>query len=62
MNQDDVRGKLLRRPGPPKILRDVKKIVIDDPRLRDVIDPDTPILCLYEHATFSEGTVCVDFH
>jgi len=52
-----VTGTLLRHPGPPKILTDAKKVVIEDPRLSDVLDPEAPLLCLYEHATFSEGTV-----
>ena len=57
MSQTSVTGTLLRHPGPPKVLADAGKIVIDDPRLSDVLDPDAPLLCLYEHATFSEGTV-----
>ena len=57
MRDTSVTGTLLRRPGPPKVLSDTNKAVIDDPRLLDVLDPDTPLLCLYEHATFSEGVV-----
>jgi len=57
MSHAGVTGTLLRRPGPPKILKDAKTVVIDDPRLSDVLDPEAPLLCLYEHATFSEGTV-----
>lgn len=57
MSHAGVTGKLLRRPGPPRILHDADKVVIDDPRLRDVLDPDAPLLCLFKHATFSEGTV-----
>ena len=57
MSPNDVVGKLLRRPGPPLVLDGVKKVVIGDQRLSAVLDPDAPLLCLYEHATFSEGTV-----
>ena len=57
MSQADVAGTLLRKPGPPEILTDAGRIVIHDERLREVLDPDAPLLCLYEHASFSEGTV-----
>ena len=57
MRDTDVTGTLLRRPGPPKVLSDANRAVIDDPCLFDALDPDTPLLCLYEHATFSEGVV-----
>lgn len=57
MRDLSVTGTLLRRPGPPKVLRDANQIIVDDRRLRDVLDPDAALLCLYEHATFSEGVV-----
>ena len=56
MRDTSVTGSILRRPGPPKALGR-SKAVIGDPRLADVLDPDAPLLCLYEHATFSEGVV-----
>jgi gluconolactonase len=57
MRDTSVTGTLLRRPGPPRPLSEAKTAVIDDPRLSDVLDPDAPLLCLYEHATFSEGVI-----
>ena len=57
MSHASLTGTLLRHAGPPKILKSAKKLIIEDPRLSDVIDPDAALLCLYEHATFSEGTV-----
>ncbi len=57
MRHAGVTGTLLRKPGPPTTLDEAERIVIHDPRLRDVIDPEAPLLSLYEHASFSEGTV-----
>ena len=57
MSNAGVTGGLLRRPGPPRIVSEANKIEIDDARLRDVLDPDARLLCLYDQATFSEGTV-----
>ena len=57
MSHAGVTGTLLRHPGPPKVLRDAKRVVIDDPLLSEVLDPEAPLLCLYAHASFSEGTV-----
>ena len=56
MRDTSVTGTLLRRPGPPKVLSVANKAVIDDPRLLDVLDPDTPLLCLYEHATLAKAS------
>ena len=39
MSRAGVTGNLLRHPGPPKMLKDVGKVVIDDPRLSVVLDP-----------------------
>ncbi len=33
------------------------KVVIRDRRLGEVLNPAAPLLCLYEHASFCEGTV-----
>ena len=52
-----VIGTLLRPPGPPKILDDVKPIVIFERLLSEVLDPNAPLMCLYDQAAFSEGTV-----
>ena len=52
-----ITGSLLRRPGPPQALDGLRPIEIADPRFADVLAPDAPVLCLYEHASFSEGTV-----
>ena len=57
MTHAGVTGSLLRQPGPPKILKGAETVIVYDPRLNDVIDVDSPLLCLYEHASFSEGTV-----
>ncbi len=57
MTHPGVTGHLLQAPGPPKVLKDAKAVVIDDHSLLDVLDPDAPLLCLYEHASFCEGTV-----
>ena len=57
MTHAGVTGSLLRQPGPPKILKSAETVIVYDPRLSDVIDVDSPLLCLYEHASFSEGTV-----
>ena len=57
MTDAGVTGLILQRSGPPKTIAATGTVVIEDPRLEDVIAPDAPLLCLYEHATFSEGTV-----
>ena len=51
-----VTGSLLRRPGPPKTI-DSGAVTIADPRLGDVLPADAPLLCLYDRASFCEGTV-----
>lgn len=57
MTRADVMGAILRHAGPPRVLADAEKIVIDYPRLSEVLDPAAPLLCLYDQATFCEGTV-----
>ena len=57
MSDAGVMGRLLRHPGPAKVLKEGGAVIIYDRRLSDVLDPDARLLCLYENATFSEGTV-----
>ncbi len=57
MAQAELQGELLRKAGPATILTDVKPITVTDPRLAEILDPQAPLLCLYEHASFGEGTV-----
>ncbi len=56
MTRAGITGNLLRPPGSPDRL-DAGPIVYHDDRLREVLDPRSPLLCLYEQASFSEGTV-----
>ena len=53
----EISGRLLRKAGPPDVVRDARPIAIHDDRLRAVLDPATPLLRLYDQASFSEGTV-----
>lgn len=57
MNDENVAGILLRRPGPPIPVEGFAGVVIHNPRLAEVIDPAASLLCLYERASFCEGTV-----
>ena len=57
MIDERVSGILLRRPGEPEVVEDFAGVVIRDPRLAEVLDPAAPLLCLYDHASFCEGTV-----
>ncbi len=50
-------GRLLRRAGPPKPVEGFAGVQIDDPRLAEVLSPDTPLLCLHEGALHGEGPV-----
>ena len=49
-------GDLLRQAGPPRRV-ETPGITVADRRLLDVLAADAPLLCLYDHASFSEGTV-----
>ena len=48
---------LLRRPGPPVPVEGINGVQIDDPRLVSVLSPEARLLCLYDQALHSEGTV-----
>ena len=48
---------LLRRAGPPHRVAGINGVQIDDERLAAVLHPDSHLLCLYDQALHSEGTV-----
>ena len=48
---------VLRHPGPPRHVPDFTGVQIDDPRLADVVDPDTPLLVLHDMLIHCEGPV-----
>ena len=48
---------LLRYPGPPRRIEGLNGVQIDDARLAAVLAPDAPLLCLYDQALHSEGTI-----
>ena len=50
-------GRLLRHAGPPKNVDPFQGVQIDDPRLADILSPDTKLLCLYEGTLHGEGPV-----
>ncbi|MBE7211647.1 MAG: SMP-30/gluconolactonase/LRE family protein [Gluconacetobacter diazotrophicus] len=50
-------GRLLRRPGPPRLSRGFPGVQIDDPRFAEVIGEDAQLLVLHEGASHGEGTV-----
>lgn len=47
-------GTILRPAGPPEQM-DGRVVLIDDDRLRSVLDPDAPLLRLFDGAHWSEG-------
>ena len=47
----------LQHPGSPTSVSDFPGIQIDDPRLAAVVDPDAPLLVLYDQLLHSEGPV-----
>ena len=47
----------MRRAGPVATVGNFRGVQIDDKRLRAILAPDTPLLCLYEGAVHSEGPV-----
>lgn len=59
MSQDEslLPGRLLRRAGPPKSVKDFRGVQIDDARLAEVLSPDAKLLCLYEGTLHGEGTI-----
>lgn len=50
-------GRLLRRPGPPKIVVAFPGVQVDDPRLEEVLSGDAKLLCLYEGTLHAEGPI-----
>ena len=52
-----ITTNLLRRPGPPRPLEGVGRVAVYDERLLEVVDPDAPLLCLYDQTTHAEGVV-----
>jgi len=50
-------GRLLGRPGPPKIMASFPGVQVDDPRLVAVLSTDASLLCLYEGTLHAEGPV-----
>ena len=57
MTEQPVIGNLLRRPAAPEVMAEFGGVVIHDRRLAEVLDREAPLLCLYQEASFSEGTV-----
>ena len=57
MSDWNATGHLLRPAGPADALDGAGRITMADARLRDVLDVRTPVFCLYDQASFSEGTV-----
>ncbi len=50
-------GRLLRRAGPPELVKAFPGVQIDDPRLAAVLATDTPLLCLYQGTLHGEGPI-----
>ncbi len=48
---------LLRHPGAPQPVPNLNGVQIDDDRLAAVLDPASPLLCLYDQALHSEGPI-----
>ena len=48
---------LLRRAGPPHRVTGINGVQFDDERLAAVLHPDSHLICLYDQALHSEGTI-----
>ncbi len=50
-------GRLLRRPGPPKIVDGFPGVTVHDDRLAEVLGEAAKLLCLYEGTLHAEGPI-----
>ena len=52
---DLLPGRLLRKAGPPMLVKDFRGVQIDDARLSNVVSTDAPLLTLHEGTLHGEG-------